>query len=146
MYGQAMVSSSKKQATVALSSCEAEIVAISEVTKKAVYLRALFAELGLPATGPTPLAMDNMSAINLAYNSEHNIRTKHINRLHSFVRERVESLEITVPFVQSVGSSRNPSIFIPNFLQYCPSILLPDNWLYTPLSRSYLKYSVLWVP
>eukprot|EP00965_Chrysotila_dentata_P096567 3191062-Pleurochrysis_carterae.AAC.3 len=67
--------SSKKQATVALSSCEAEIVAASEATKEAVYLRALFNELGLPAEGPTPLAMDNMSTIDLAYNPEHHART-----------------------------------------------------------------------
>eukprot|EP00965_Chrysotila_dentata_P049032 1626289-Pleurochrysis_carterae.AAC.19 len=40
--------SSKKQSSVALSSCEAEIVAASEATKEAVYLRALFAELGVP--------------------------------------------------------------------------------------------------
>eukprot|EP00965_Chrysotila_dentata_P247649 6207872-Pleurochrysis_carterae.AAC.1 len=102
MYGQAAVSwSFKTQAAVALSSCEAEIVAASEATKETIYLRALFDELGLPSAGPTPLAMENMSAINLAYSPEHHARTKHIDRRHSFVRERVESLEITVPFVQS---------------------------------------------
>eukprot|EP00965_Chrysotila_dentata_P175383 5788659-Pleurochrysis_carterae.AAC.1 len=45
-HGLAAISwSSKKQASVALSSCEAEIVAASEAAKEAVYLRALFAEL-----------------------------------------------------------------------------------------------------
>eukprot|EP00965_Chrysotila_dentata_P254755 6211984-Pleurochrysis_carterae.AAC.2 len=42
-----------------------------------------------------------MSAIDLAYNPEHHARTKHIDRRHFFVRERVETLKITVPFVQS---------------------------------------------
>eukprot|EP00965_Chrysotila_dentata_P007619 248235-Pleurochrysis_carterae.AAC.1 len=102
LYGQAAVSwASKKQPTVALSSCEAEIVAASEATKEAVHLRALFSELGLPADAQTPLSMDNMSAIDLAYNPEHDARTKHIDRRHFFVREREETLEITVPFVQS---------------------------------------------
>eukprot|EP00965_Chrysotila_dentata_P114999 3801359-Pleurochrysis_carterae.AAC.1 len=52
-YGQAAISwASKKQATVALSSCEAEIVAASEATKEAVYLRALLKELGIDAAAP----------------------------------------------------------------------------------------------
>eukprot|EP00965_Chrysotila_dentata_P046172 1534892-Pleurochrysis_carterae.AAC.1 len=66
MHGRAAISwSSKKQPTVALSSCEAEIVAASEATKEAVYLRALFAELGLQQPQPTPISMDNKSAIDL---------------------------------------------------------------------------------
>eukprot|EP00965_Chrysotila_dentata_P019375 644572-Pleurochrysis_carterae.AAC.2 len=74
-HGQAAISwSSKKQASVALSSCEAEIVAASEAAKEAVCLRALFSELGLPQAQPTPLAMSNKSAIDLAYNPEHHQR------------------------------------------------------------------------
>eukprot|EP00965_Chrysotila_dentata_P064648 2143540-Pleurochrysis_carterae.AAC.1 len=57
---QAAISwSSKKQGSVALSSCEAEIVAASEAAKEALYLRALFEELGFPQTQPIPLSMDN---------------------------------------------------------------------------------------
>eukprot|EP00965_Chrysotila_dentata_P173797 5737423-Pleurochrysis_carterae.AAC.1 len=59
-YNQAAISwSSKKQATMALSSCEAKIVAASEATKEAVYLRASLADLGFPRSEPTTLAMDN---------------------------------------------------------------------------------------
>jgi len=36
----------KKQKTVALSSIETECMALSEVAKKAVYLRRFFVELG----------------------------------------------------------------------------------------------------
>eukprot|EP00965_Chrysotila_dentata_P213517 6187665-Pleurochrysis_carterae.AAC.1 len=97
MYNRAAISwSSKKQATVALSSCEAEIVAASEVTKEAVYLRALLSNLGCESAGLTSLAMDNKSAIDLAYNPEHHQRSKHIDRRHFFVREKVESIDITV--------------------------------------------------
>eukprot|EP00965_Chrysotila_dentata_P209147 6185124-Pleurochrysis_carterae.AAC.1 len=71
-YNHAAISwSSKKQATVALSSCEAEIVAASEAAKEAVYLCALLADLGYGCSSPTTLAMDNKSAIDLAYNPEH---------------------------------------------------------------------------
>eukprot|EP00965_Chrysotila_dentata_P103792 3426664-Pleurochrysis_carterae.AAC.1 len=44
---------SKKQPSVALSSCEAEIIAASEATKEAVYLGSLFDDLGLPSDSPT---------------------------------------------------------------------------------------------
>eukprot|EP00965_Chrysotila_dentata_P005825 191790-Pleurochrysis_carterae.AAC.1 len=47
MYGRAAITwSSKKQPSVALSSCEAEIIAASEAAKEATYLRTLLEELG----------------------------------------------------------------------------------------------------
>eukprot|EP00965_Chrysotila_dentata_P051890 1722479-Pleurochrysis_carterae.AAC.1 len=105
MYHQAAVSwASKKQPSVALSSCEAEIIAASEATKEAVYLRTLLDDLGIHYDEPTPLALDNKSAIDLAYNPEHHQRSKHIDRRHFFVRERVEAHDITVPFVQSADN------------------------------------------
>eukprot|EP00965_Chrysotila_dentata_P032602 1086462-Pleurochrysis_carterae.AAC.1 len=67
MYNQAAISwASKKQPSVALSSCEAEIIAASEATKEAVYLRSLLADLGQTAPEPTAISMDNKSAIDLA--------------------------------------------------------------------------------
>eukprot|EP00965_Chrysotila_dentata_P058182 1929372-Pleurochrysis_carterae.AAC.1 len=48
--------------------------------------------------------MDNKSAIDLAYNPEHHQRTKHIDRRHFFVQEKVESHELTVPFVRSANN------------------------------------------
>ena len=62
---------SRKQATVALSSCEAEIVAASEAAKEALALRMLLADLGFGDDAPTRLAVDNQSAITCAYNPEH---------------------------------------------------------------------------
>eukprot|EP00965_Chrysotila_dentata_P020258 670874-Pleurochrysis_carterae.AAC.1 len=58
MYNQAAISwASKKQQSVTLSSCEAEIIAASEATKEAVYLRTLFTDLGLAPNEPTSLAI-----------------------------------------------------------------------------------------
>eukprot|EP00965_Chrysotila_dentata_P035383 1177234-Pleurochrysis_carterae.AAC.1 len=48
--------------------------------------------------------MDNSSAIDLAYNHEHHQRSKHIDRHHFFVRERVEAHDITIPFVCSTAN------------------------------------------
>ena len=92
---------SKKQKSVALSSCEAEIMAASTAAQDVIYMRRLLSELGHASDEPTPLALDNAAARDLAYNPEHHDRTKHIERRHFFVREAVEDLHITVPFVAS---------------------------------------------
>ena len=70
-YSTATISwSSKKQATVSLSSCEAEIVAASEASREAVHLDNLFGDLGLipPESKPPVMRVDNQSAIAVAYN------------------------------------------------------------------------------
>eukprot|EP00966_Prymnesium_polylepis_P311149 7188553-Prymnesium_polylepis.1 len=56
-YIQAAVSwANKKQISVALSSCEAEIMALSEAAKEGVFLRRFLDELGLGADSPTTLS------------------------------------------------------------------------------------------
>ena len=94
---------SKKQKSVALSSCEAEIVAASEAAKEAVHLNALCSELGLGLPDGTPLDLhvDNKSAIDIAYNPEHHGRMKHVDRRHFYIRELVEEHRIRVPFVST---------------------------------------------
>ena len=105
IYNRAAVSwSSKKQASVALSSCEAEIVAASEAAKEATYLRRFLSELGVGCPDPTALSMDNQAGRDLAYNPQHHPRTKHIDRRHFYIREKVEDLTITVPFVRTADN------------------------------------------
>ena len=90
-YSAAAISwGSKRQLSVALSSCEAEIMAASEAAKEAVYLREFLSELGAGDADPTSLSVDNKGARDLAYNPEHHSKTKHIDRRHFFVRELVE--------------------------------------------------------
>ena len=99
-YNQAAVSwGSKKQASIALSSCEAEIMALSEAAKEAAFLSSFLTELGLGSSEPTALATDNTGARSLSYNPEFHERVKHIERRHFYVRELVEDHRITVPFV-----------------------------------------------
>ena len=103
--GSATISwASKKQPSVALSSCEAEIMAGSEAAKEAIYLSSFLNELGVASSQPPPLHMDNKSAIDLAYNPEHHARTKHIERRHYFVRECVEQGRLRVPFVSTADN------------------------------------------
>src|SRR5712692_3909452 len=71
MLGGAAISwSSKKQATVALLSTEAEYLAGAHAAKEAVWLRRLLGELGQDTNSPTALHIDNQSAIAIARNPE----------------------------------------------------------------------------
>jgi hypothetical protein len=105
MLNQAAVAwGSKKQKSVALSSCEAEIVAASEAAKEAVHLSELTRELGLGTDAAPDLFIDNKSAIDVAYNPQHHGRMKHVERRHFFVRELVEEHKIRCPFVSTVDN------------------------------------------
>jgi hypothetical protein len=62
---------SRKQKCVALSSCEAEIVALSEAAKDVVYLRRLVAGLGEDVSAASQLSSDSKSARDVSYNPSH---------------------------------------------------------------------------
>jgi hypothetical protein len=92
---------SRKQKSIALSSCEAEIIALSEAAKDVVYLRKFVSGLGQSTSAPTSLSSDSKSARDVSYNPEHHDRMKHVQRRHFFIRDMVEELEIEVPFVRT---------------------------------------------
>ena len=96
--------SSKRQTSVALSSCEAEIVAGSEAAKEAVHLSGLAAEYDVKGADPINVFMDNESGIKVAYNPEHFGRMKHVDRRHFYIRECVEEHKLRVPFVSTVDN------------------------------------------
>ena len=56
------------------------------------------------ASDPVKLAMDNQSAIAVAYNPEHHTTLKHVDRRHFYVRELVENHMIRCPFVSTVDN------------------------------------------
>ena len=101
-FQQATISwASKKQNVVALSTCEAEIMAASEASKEALHLRSVLKDLDAVDDSPMHLSVDNQSAIAVAYNPEHHSRMKHVERRHLFIRECVENLQLVVPFVST---------------------------------------------
>lgn len=92
---------SKRQPSVALSSCEAEYMSQTQATKEAIWLRALLKELDEAYESPmaTIIHCDNQGAIALAKNPEFHARTKHIGIQHHYVRERVSDGEVELKFV-----------------------------------------------
>jgi hypothetical protein len=106
-YSRAVVTwGSKKQQSIALSSCEAEVMALSEACKDGVYLATFLDELQLKVEGDAPPVVygDNRGANDLAYNSEHHQRTKHIDRRYFWVRELVEDMRLSVAYVNTVDN------------------------------------------
>jgi hypothetical protein len=110
---------SKRQVSVALSSCEAEIVAGSEAAKEAVHLSGLATELQAKGDDPIDVHMDNQAGIRVAYNPEHFGRMKHVDRRHFYIREAVEDHKIRVPYVSTADNladfltkAQPPDLFI----------------------------------
>ena len=90
---------SKKQATVALSTAEAEYVALSAATQEAIWLRRLLTDVGEPLEDPIVINEDNQGAIAMAKNPVGHARTKHIDIRYHFVREGVQNGAIILKYV-----------------------------------------------
>lgn len=89
---------SRKQRTVALSSTEAEYMAISEAAKESIYLKNLMCEL----TGNDPYILiynDNQGAINLSANHTCHKRSKHIDIRHHFIRQVVSENKVNLKYL-----------------------------------------------
>jgi len=90
MSGAAVIWLSKKQSTVALSTSEAEYIALNTATQEAIWFRRLLCDLGNSTDEPTILMEDNQGAIAIAHNPVDHARTKHIDIRYHFVRESVQ--------------------------------------------------------
>jgi hypothetical protein len=91
----------KRQQTVALSSTEAEYMALCNAAKEAIWLRGLLKEIGCEQEGATVLYGDNQGSIALAKNPVYHARTKHIDVQHHFIRNLVEGKEIDLEYVHT---------------------------------------------
>jgi len=91
--GGAVSWTSKKQHSVALSSTEAEYMALTQGVKEGLWLRELQGDLGAfrHQEEIKKIQCDNQGAIALTRNPEYHARTKHIDIQFHFVRQHVES-------------------------------------------------------
>ncbi|GJY28610.1 retrovirus-related pol polyprotein from transposon TNT 1-94 [Tanacetum coccineum] len=83
------------QHVVALSTTEAEYMALTEAVKESIWLKGLLIELGVNLRSVI-VNCDNQGAIHLSRNAMFHERKKHINVRYHFIREIVESKEIEV--------------------------------------------------
>ena len=94
--GTAVSWMSKKQSCVALSTAEAEYMALSSAAQEAIWMRELNSDLGNPQSQPTLIFEDNQSAIAMAKNPQFHGRSKHINIKFHFIREQVSNARLAL--------------------------------------------------
>ena len=88
----------KKQSIVALSSTEAEYVALSMASQESIWLRRLLSGIGFKQTNATTIKEDNQGAICLSKNPTEHPRTKHVDIRHHFIRQMIEIKEVKVEY------------------------------------------------
>jgi hypothetical protein len=99
--GGAVSWQSKKQSSIALSSTEAELMAITSSTKELLWFRHHLGGIGLNRTQPTTLLIDSQCAMDIANNSKISERSKHIEVQHFFIREHIEAGTVRLQHVPS---------------------------------------------
>ncbi len=105
LFGTAISWKANQQSVVALSTTQAEYIALVEGVKEAIWLKGMIGELGITQEC-VKVHCDSQSAIHLANHQVYHERTKHIDiRLH-FIRDVVESKEIVV---EKVALEDNPA-------------------------------------
>ncbi|GKE88982.1 hypothetical protein Tco_1566457 [Tanacetum coccineum] len=90
--------SSKKQKSTAISTTEAEYIAMSGCCAQILWMTSQLTDYGF-AFNKIPLYCDNHSAIALYCNNVQHSRSKHIDIRHHFIREQVENGMVQLYFV-----------------------------------------------
>ncbi|GJX12650.1 retrovirus-related pol polyprotein from transposon TNT 1-94 [Tanacetum coccineum] len=99
--GDRLVSwSSKKQRSTAISTTEAEYIAMSGCCAQILWMRSQLKDYGFDFN-KIPLYCDNKSAIALCCNNVQHSRSKHIDIRHHFIREQVENRVVELYFVET---------------------------------------------
>lgn len=111
--------SCRKQSCVSLSSTEAELIALSEACKEAIWLRKLLEDLQIKQINPTIIYEDNQSCLRIIKDEKLSNRTKHIDTKIHFVKDYID---------------KNLTI-----CEYCPSEKMVADMMTKPLPASTLE-------
>jgi Reverse transcriptase (RNA-dependent DNA polymerase)/GAG-pre-integrase domain/gag-polypeptide of LTR copia-type len=104
MAGGPVSWSSKRQATVALSTVEAEYVAMSRCAQQMAWMQSWLNEIEIQHSLPGLIKGDNRGAIALTKNTRDHGKVKHIDIRHHYIRELVHSGSISIEQVASADN------------------------------------------
>jgi hypothetical protein len=91
---------SKKQNSVALSTTEAEFIAMGACCAQILYMKQTLLDYGV-VLEKVPLLCDNVSAVKLANKLVQHSRTKHIDICQHFLRDHVAKNDISLEGVRT---------------------------------------------
>lgn len=102
LSGAAISWFNKKQRTIALSTVEAEYIALSFACQEAIWLREFSKELEKKSNSVAiTIKYDSNGAICSAKNQVTSQRTKHIDVKHHFIREKIEKKIVNIEYLAS---------------------------------------------
>lgn len=101
MCGGAIIWGSRLQMTVALSTVEAEYMALAAACQELLFLRQQLESFGFTFKQPFQMFEDNKGCIALATNVVTTHRTKHIDIKYHFVRQCVVNQKVKLIWVES---------------------------------------------
>ena len=100
LNGNILSWSSKKQSLVALSSTEAEYIALTEATKSGIFFKNILKELfySIPFID---LLGDNLSSLTLSAHPYNHNRSKHIDIKYHYIRQQVNNKSIKLLYINT---------------------------------------------
>ncbi|GAX78236.1 hypothetical protein CEUSTIGMA_g5678.t1 [Chlamydomonas eustigma] len=98
--GGAVSWGSRLQQTVAMSTMEAEYMAAAAAAKEGLWFRKLMEELQMQQ-GTVHIWGDNQSALCVLKDPISSARSKHIDTMHHFVRERIEMGHLSYQYIST---------------------------------------------
>jgi hypothetical protein len=103
LNGGAITWKSKKQSIIALSSCEAELIALTESVKEGQWLQKLFENFGLYHT--LIVNEDNQSTVKIAENSVFSDRSKHIQIRFHFLKDLINEKKLQLLYCHTKSNT-----------------------------------------
>ena len=99
--GSLVLAEAKTQPLTALSTFEAELIALMECAKSNIYVRAFLGDMGYPQLEPSKIGVDNQSVLAVSESIMIAWKNRHIPLRYFKIRQLVIDREIELHYVQS---------------------------------------------
>lgn len=119
-FGSTIARATKKQTSVALSTTEAELIALCQASCEVVWIFNLLNSIGLEVPEPVNVYEDNQSCISVTVKPRKHKRMKHVEIQHFFVGELVDKGRIKWNYLQTedqVADVFTKGLAMPRFLK-----------------------------